>query len=88
MLFLYPQPYPFKDGSHDENEFSNSLTLDGTKVYDLSYYQKLAQQRVSRRKGGINTSQYRYISKLKAKGQLRVNFISLPLCCTPPLGFP
>ena len=41
MLFLYPQPYPFKDGSHDESGFSNSLTLDGTKINDLSYYQKL-----------------------------------------------
>ena len=30
MLFLYPHPYPFKDGSHGENECSNSWTLDGT----------------------------------------------------------
>ena len=41
MLFLYPNPYPFKNGSQGDNECSNSLTLDGTKINDLSYYQNL-----------------------------------------------
>ena len=41
MFFLYPHSYLFKDGRHDENECSNSLTLDDTKINDLSYYQKL-----------------------------------------------
>ena len=42
MLFLYPFSYPFKDGSHDENKCSNSLTLDCTKINDLiSYYEIL-----------------------------------------------
>ena len=41
MLFLYPTPYPFKDGSHGENECSNSLTRDGTNIIDLFCYQKL-----------------------------------------------
>ena len=36
-----PHPYPFKDGSHDENECSISLTLDGTKINELSDYNKL-----------------------------------------------
>ena len=40
MLFAYPHPYPFRDGSTDKNECSNSMTLDGTKTNDLSYYQK------------------------------------------------
>ena len=34
MLFLYPIPYPFKDGSHDENECLDSLTIDDTKIDD------------------------------------------------------
>ena len=41
MLFLYPTPYPFKDGSHGENECSNSLTRDGTKIIALFCYMKL-----------------------------------------------
>ena len=35
-----PPPIPFVGGSHDENECLNSLTLDGTKIIDFSYYQK------------------------------------------------
>ena len=40
-LSIPPPLPPFKDGSNDENECSNSLTLDCTKINDLSYYQKL-----------------------------------------------
>ena len=39
---LYPPTsYPIKDGSHGEIECLNSLTLDATRINDLSYYQKL-----------------------------------------------
>ena len=31
-------------GSHDESECSNSLTLAGTKINDLSHYQKLGAE--------------------------------------------
>ena len=79
MLFPYPHPYPFKDGSTDKNECSNSLTPDGTKINDLSYYQKLGASIPLRREGVINTSQYQSFSKLKAKGQLRLSFESLPI---------
>ena len=70
MLFLYPHPYPFKDGSHDESEYTNSLKLDGTKINDLTWCIDTTQQRVAKRKGGINTSQY-LESERPAKGEFR-----------------
>ena len=65
---LYHTSYPFKDGSHDENKCSNSLTLDGTKISALSYYQKLGALIPLSKSGLKKMNDKHQFSKSKAKG--------------------
>ena len=93
MLILYPRPVPLQ-GNKSREKKTNVFILPHKFDFILIIYLIITtwsmdstKQRVSSRKGGIDTGYNQYFSKSRVKGQLRVNLVTCPLGYTPLLGF-